>query len=179
MLLTPSKEAADARAFSITGGIATERAPWRQCSRVAPLSIRRRRAVARAAVVPLPTLIMPWSPQFGTKRVLRDDGTLDRRALGALVFRDAEARRRLRKDHPSPRGAGHSATACRMARQPSPPRLVDVGIPATLQSRLEEMVDTVVVVSSEQTTQLQRLITRTGLAPEERAMLRCRAVPLV
>ncbi|HHX42038.1 MAG TPA: dephospho-CoA kinase [Armatimonadetes bacterium] len=161
------------RVVGITGGIATGKSTVAAMFQECGAALIDADALSRAAVVPCQPAYHAVVAQFGTS-VLRDDGTLDRRALGALVFRDAEARRRLEEIiHP------HVVQAIQRQlvewrASPSPPRLVVVEIPLLYEAGLEEMVDTVVVVSSEQATQLQRLITRTGLAPEE-AMLRIAA----
>ena len=120
-------------------------------------SDRRRRAVALPSALLPP--IMLWS-QFGTG-ILRDDAPSSR-ALSARLH-DAEARRRLEAIiHPTFRPWRQLANGA-----PAPSiRPFVVGSPS-LQAGLEEMVDTVVVLLGTN-HQLQRLITRTGLAPEER-----------
>lgn len=161
------------RVVGITGGIATGKSTVAAMFKECGAALIDADALSRAAVEPCQPAYHAVVAQFGTG-ILRDDGTLDRRALGALVFRDAEARRRLEEIiHPHVVQAIQRQLA-EWRASPSPPPLVVVEIPLLYEAGLEEMVDTVVVVSSEQATQLQRLITRTGLAPEE-AMLRIAA----
>lgn len=111
--------------------------------------------------------------RFGPS-VVGPDGVLNRRALGALVFRDDAARRELEAIiHPRVIEAVQERVAALRAA-PEPPPLVVVEIPLLFEAGLEWLVDKTIVVAAEQGIQLQRLTSRSGLSPEE-AMLRIKA----
>ncbi|NLC57707.1 MAG: dephospho-CoA kinase [Armatimonadetes bacterium] len=161
------------RVVGITGGIATGK------STVAAMFAERGAAridsdeLARAAVEPCQPAYHAVVARFGPSYV-RPDGSLDRRALGDLVFRDDAARADLEAIiHPQVTRAIQQRLAA-LRQLPCPPPLVVVEIPLLFEVGLEYLVDKTIAVSSEQRTQLQRLTTRTGLPPDE-AMLRIAA----
>lgn len=161
------------RVVGITGGIATGK------STVAAMFAEKGAAridadeLARAAVEPCQPAYHDVVARFG-KGIVRPDGTLDRQALGAIVFRDPAARHDLEAIiHPHVTRAIQARLA-ELRHSPNPPPVVVVEIPLLFEAGLEYLVDKTITVTSEQRTQLQRLTTRTGLAPEE-AMLRITA----
>ena len=154
------------RVAGITGGIATGK------STVADMFVERGAVridadhLAHAAVAPGEPAYQQVIAQFGSEFV-RPDGTLDRRALGALVFRDSEARRRLETIiHPYVT-QGIQQQLSDLRGRPCPPQLVVVEIPLLFEVGLEWLVDVTITVSAEQPTQLQHLTVRTGLSSDE------------
>ena len=90
--------------------------------------------------------------------VLRPDGTLDRAALGRIVFADEEARRRLEAIvHPEVR----RLTAVRESEAPPGSIIVDV-IPLLVETGQAGDFDQVVDVDVPEDVQLARLIARGG-----------------
>lgn len=98
---------------------------------------------------------------------LRDDGELDRRALGSVVFSDAQQRERLES-------IVHPAMVRRMAerlaelkrRQP-PPRLVVIEAANLVQMRGLGLVDLTVMVTAPRDERLRRVMARDGLSSAE------------
>lgn len=90
------------------------------------------------------------------------DATIDRRALGQTVFRDAQARRRLEAIlHPAVREKWLvMAAECRAATQDF---LAD--IPLLFETGANTVFDTTIVVGASAVTQRQRLAAR-GIEPE-------------
>ena len=102
---------------------------------------------------------------FGAQ-IVRPDGTLDRRALGALVFADAAARQRLNAlTHPHIR-RGMAAEAARLAGRPDVDVIV-LDIPLLLETTNGRDLDGIVVVNAEETVRERRLIARDGLSEED------------
>ncbi|WP_075620038.1 dephospho-CoA kinase [Paenisporosarcina indica] len=101
---------------------------------------------------------------FG-KEIMNVDGTLDREALGQIIFHNP-AKRKLLND------LMHPAIRAEMLRQRD--KLIQDGhstiimdIPLLFESKLQHFVDKIMVVSVTEETQLQRLMERNSLSIEE------------
>ncbi len=122
-------------------------------------------AISRAATASGGSAITPITAAFGTQ-VIGMDGALDRAAMRALVYRDADARQRLEAIiHPLV-GASRSGRLRRPSRQAraawcSMCLLVESG------SRWRSRVDRVLVVDCPPATQIARVVARSGLAADE------------
>lgn len=114
--------------------------------------------LAREAVAPGTPGLAEVVDRFGPG-VLRPDGSLDRPALGRVVFADAAARRDLEAIvHPRVR----ALAAEREAAAP-PGALVVQVIPLLVETGQQDAFDTVLVVDVDPATQLRRLRARDGL----------------
>jgi dephospho-CoA kinase len=104
--------------------------------------------------------------EFGPE-ILRTDGTLDRRALRSIVFRDGERRRALEVIlHPLIR----ARTLQRVDAIEAPYAIVIV--PLLLETDFVEFVERIVVVDCSESAQIARLRQRDGIGEHEaRAML--------
>ncbi|MDU5253956.1 MAG: dephospho-CoA kinase, partial [Veillonella sp.] len=101
---------------------------------------------------------------FGTD-VLRDDGTLNREALGAIVFHNAKKRQQLNgclKDHIQNRIMELTA---HYEELHTPVLLYD--IPLLIEGEWYTMMDEVWLVYVNESTQIERLMIRNGLTEEE------------
>ncbi len=99
---------------------------------------------------------------FG-ESVLTDDGRLDRPALGARVFGDQEARRRLESIlHPLIRARGAELEAAAPADA-----LVVHDIPLLVESGQADRFDAVVVVDAPVETQVERMVADRGWSRED------------
>lgn len=95
------------------------------------------------------------------------DGSLDRKALGAIVFRHPESLKRLGEiTHPRVREALVTWMQERAGDQPPPPRMVVV-IPLLFENGLEVLFDRTWVVSVPESVQLERLRQRDGFDEAE------------
>lgn len=97
--------------------------------------------------------------------ILLPDRQIDRTKLGQIVFTDEEARRVLN-------GIVHPAVRSRMREladkaEQEGVRLIVLDIPLLYESKLEHMVERIVVVSCTEEQQLTRLIARNGFSDEE------------
>jgi dephospho-CoA kinase len=126
--------------------------------------------VARELTEPGSPILARIVEAFGHD-ILRPDGSLDRRALGAIVFRDPEALRRLEAiTHP----AIVAEIRRRVAQSTHPVVVVDAI--KLFESSLASDCDEVWVVTCRPEQQLARLMARNGLSEEE-ALARIQAQP--
>ncbi|AEH09554.1 MULTISPECIES: dephospho-CoA kinase [Protofrankia] len=117
--------------------------------------------LAREVVAPGTPGLRAVVEQFGS-HLLGADGALDRAALGAVVFADPDARRRLEAiTHPL---VGAQA-AERMAQAPAD-AVVVYDVPLLVEAGLADRYDVVVVVEAPLEVRLARLAGR-GLPPEQ------------
>jgi dephospho-CoA kinase len=117
--------------------------------------------IAREVVAPGTPGLAAVLKEFGPE-VLREDGSLDRDRLAAIVFADAERRGRLNAIvHPlvAERSAELTAGA-------SPDAIVVYDIPLLVENGLATGYDAVVVVDSPEETQLRRLLSRREMTEE-------------
>jgi len=107
--------------------------------------------------------------EFGTD-VLQADGSLDRAALGRIVFSDEDARRRLEKIiHPRVRTRAaeiESAVAQQAAKTGDHPVVVHV-IPLLVETGQAGRFDVVIVVDTPEDVQIERLRRTRGMSEEE------------
>ena len=100
--------------------------------------------------------------RFG-RRVLTDDGHLDRPAVAAIVFKDVEARKDLEAIvHPLVYEASAQAEA-----EAEPGRLVVHDIPLLAESGRTEGFDAVIVVDTPAETQVARMVEDRGWTRED------------
>lgn len=97
--------------------------------------------------------------------VIRSDGSLDRAALGKIIFADPARRKALEAIvHPAVRERiWQEVERCRAEGRPA----VVLDIPLLFESGWDRQVDEVWVVYVDRATQKSRLMARDGLPPEE------------
>jgi dephospho-CoA kinase len=120
--------------------------------------------LAREVVAPGTDGLRRVVDEFGPG-MLTADGSLDRPALGAVVFGDEPARRRLEAIiHPLVRARAHELEAA------APDGAVEVhDIPLLVETGQADRFDVVLVVDVPVPTQIARMVEQRGLAPEEAA----------
>ncbi len=150
------------RIIGLTGGIASGKTTFAEALRARGVAVVDADALARAAVAPGTPALAEIARAFGPE-VVGPDGALDRKKVAALVFADAEARRRLEAvTHPAVRRAMQDETA-RLAAAGHD--LVFYDTPLLYEVGLERTLDSVVVVWAPPDVQRARLAKRDGLAP--------------
>jgi dephospho-CoA kinase len=120
--------------------------------------------VARLVVEPGTSNLREIEHTFG-HAVMHEDGTLNRDALGKLIFDDPAKRKQLND-------LMHPAIRSEMLRQrdelfESGQKTLIMDIPLLFESRLQHFVDKILVVSVTEEMQLQRLMSRNSLSKEE------------
>lgn len=151
--------------IGLTGGIACGK------STVAELLVRRGAIlidadrIAREVVEPGEPALLEVSRFFG-QAVLREDGSLDRKALGTIVFADADKRKQLETIlHPRIRQRMQERLA--ETERDFPDRLAVVDVPLLYESRMENLFSEIMVVYVPAEVQTERLMARDGLTEEE------------
>lgn len=126
--------------------------------------------LAREVVEPGTSGLADIIDYFGDE-MLRTDGTLDRAALGRLVFADTEARGALEAIvHPRVR-----ARAAEIEADAPDDAVVVHDIPLLVETGQTERFDAVVVVDAPTQLQLERLLDRGLTEAEARARIRAQA----
>ena len=120
--------------------------------------------LAREVVEPGTPGLAAVVEEFGPE-VLRADGTLDREALGALVFGDDVRRKALSAIlHPL---IGELSAQRWAAAEAAGAAVLLHDVPLLVESHLEEMYDEIVVVDVPVDVQVQRLVELRGMAEAE------------
>ena len=149
---------------ALTGGIATGKSYVR--TRVAGHGIPTLDAdtLARDAVAPGSAGLAEVVARFGPA-VVAPDGSLDRKALGAVVFADAQARADLEAIiHPRVREAtGTWLDRLAIAGE----SLAIVDIPLLFETGRDRDFDRVIVTSCPRSQQVTRVVERDGLTPAQ------------
>ncbi len=151
--------------IGLTGGIATGK------STVASLLAERGAyiidldLIAREIVEPGQPALARVAERFG-QAVLREDGTLDRKKLGSIVFADEAQRKSLEAIlHPAIRAVMKERMEARESSHPE--QLVVVDVPLLFESKLESYFEQIMLVYVPREEQLKRLMKRDGLSRED------------
>ncbi|WP_201004001.1 dephospho-CoA kinase [Paenibacillus glycanilyticus] len=151
--------------IGLTGGIATGK------STVAAMLVERGAMlvdadqVAREVVMPGEPALEAVASAFG-QAVIHTDGTLDRKALGGIVFNNRDLLAQLENIlHPAIRN--RMQQRIRQYEEQNPRQLVVADIPLLYETGQEKLYDGVMVVYVPQALQLKRLMERNGIAEEE------------
>lgn len=121
--------------------------------------------VAREVVEPGTPALASIVERFGPS-VLRPDGSLDRPALGGIVFADEAARIALNAIvHPAVRARTAELFAAAAAADPA--AIVVYNVPLLAEARGDAEFDLIVVVHASTETRLRRLVEQRGLSREE------------
>lgn len=152
------------RVFGLTGGIASGKSSVAERWRARGLTVVNADELARAAVRPGSVALTQIVDYFGGE-VVTSDGTLDRARLGAIVFSDPEARRRLDSIvHPVVRRLASERFAEIAARGEA---LACYEVPLLFETGLERIYAPVVVVNAPDALRRARLAARDQLPPEQ------------
>ncbi len=156
------------RLIGLTGGIATGKSTFAGLLRARGLPVVDADELSRAAAR-TPPVLAAIAREFGPD-FLDAGGQLDRKKMGALVFGDPDARRRLEAIlHPAIRAAMAEETA-RLERDGHPLAFYDT--PLLFEAGLGDQVECVVVIYAPRIEQLERVTRRDGLSwPEAQARL--------
>lgn len=146
--------------IGLTGGIASGKSAVARMLRAADVPVIDADLLAKEAVAPGTTTLAAVVARFGGG-VLAPDGSLDRKALGALVFSDAAARADLNAIvHPAVAAlAAERLDALRAQGAP----LAVYEVPLLFESGLERVMGATLLVAAPEDLQVQRMATRDGL----------------
>jgi dephospho-CoA kinase len=146
--------------IGLTGGIASGKSAVARMLRARGVPVIDADQLARDVVAPGTDGLRAIVERFGAG-VLLDDGTLDRKKLGAVVFGDDAARRDLNAiTHP--RVAQLAMEKLEALRASGAPVAV-YEVPLLFENNLEGMMDATVLVAARDDVQLARLMARDGI----------------
>ena len=118
--------------------------------------------VARIIVEPGQPALKEIASLFG-QAVLNEDGSLNRSALGAIVFADKEKLKQLEEiTHPAIRNYMLNAFAELKAENPG--KLIVADVPLLYETKQEHLYEGILVVYVDEETQIQRLMERNQLS---------------
>ena len=147
--------------FGLTGGIGSGKSTAAGFFRERGVPIVDADELAREAVAPGSAGLLQVVEAFGPQ-MLGADGALDRKQLGAQVFADAEARKRLNAiTHPIVRQLAQERFA---ALDQAGVTLAGYDVPLLFEVGLDSVLRPVVVVVAREATQLERITLRDGLS---------------
>lgn len=161
----------------LTGGIASGKSTVANYLQEAGAFIIDADRIAREVVAPGRPAWQEIRDEFG-ERILKPDGTIDRTALGSIVFADPESRRRL-ESIIHPRVGAEIETRLRHIEQASPEAVVVMDIPLLFESGMRHGLSVIIVVYAPEAVQFERLITRDGLSPQEAKARMAAQMPIV
>lgn len=149
----------------LTGGVATGKSTvakmFKQCGAV----VIDADELAHAVVKPGKPAWRQIVKTFG-KAVLNPDRTLNRRELGAIVFRSHTKLRQL--EHIiHPRVAREQMRLAKQATKKDPQAVVIYDVPLLFEVGIDKRVDNIIVVTADRNTQIARLKKRNGLSRAE------------
>jgi dephospho-CoA kinase len=145
--------------IGLTGGIASGKSSVAALLAHEGIPIVDADALAREVVAPGSSGLAAIVERFGN-HVLLEDGSLDRKKLGDLVFSDPEARRALNAiTHPRIAAAGMEKLRA-LADHPAPYRVYEAAL--LVENGLTKAFAALVVVRVDEATQLARLMARDG-----------------
>ena len=148
------------RVIGLTGGIASGKSTVAKMLKRLGAPVIDADDLARQVVAPGEAAYQAIVAEFG-ERILNVDRTINRPALGRIVFADPEARRRLEQlTHPAIGRAAEDALAA-LRRQNAPAAFYVA--PLLIEAGITGRVDEIWVVYVDPQTQLQRLMQRDGL----------------
>ncbi|MGC8228758.1 dephospho-CoA kinase [Pseudobacillus badius] len=149
--------------IGLTGGIASGKSTVSRLLQEMGYTIVDADVAARAVVEPGRPALAQIAEAFGQEMLLAD-GSLDRGRLGDLIFHNEEHRKKLNSIvHPAVR---QFMLAEKDAAMAAGKQTVIMDIPLLYESELTWMVEKVIVVYTDETTQLDRLIARNSLSAE-------------
>jgi dephospho-CoA kinase len=150
----------------LTGGIATGKTTVAELLRRKGAAIIDTDELSREVTAPGAPAFDEIVQAFGPN-ILTDQGTLDRKRLGSLVFADPALRRRLEGiTHPRIRQALRGRLAA-LRGVPHPPPVVIAVIPLLFETGAERDVDLTVAVVAPEAEQVRRLMARDRLGRTE------------
>jgi dephospho-CoA kinase len=150
--------------IGLTGGIASGKSTVARMLRDRGAAIVDADLLARQVVEPGQPALAELVARFGTQ-ILTAEGTLDRKRLGAIAFSDPSARADLgRITHPRIAAASAAAIA---TWADAGANVVFYEAALLVENRAHLALEALVVVSVTPEVQLERLVMRDGLTPEE------------
>lgn len=149
----------------LTGGVATGKSTVARMFKQCGAAVINADLLARQVVEPGKPAWREIVKQFG-KTVLNQDRSLDRQALGSIVFRNRTKRRQLERII-HPRVAREQQRLVHRVAKRNPQAVVIYEVPLLFEAGVDKRVDNIIVVTADRETQIARLKKRNGLSRAE------------
>jgi dephospho-CoA kinase len=151
--------------MGLTGGIASGKSTVGRLLTLRGAKLVDADAVAREVVMPGEPALEAIASEFG-QAMLNPDGSLNRPALGRIVFQDDAALRKLESiTHPAIRETMRERIRTYAEREPD--ALIVADVPLLYETKQEKLYEGIMVVYVPKETQLVRLMARNDLGREE------------
>lgn len=150
--------------IGLTGSIASGKSTVSEMLKNSGYPIIDADLVARQVVEPGSDTLEQIEQAFGPE-VIREDGTMDRQKVGEIIFNDP-AKRKILNDiiHPAIR---QEMLQQRHDYMTEGYKTIVMDIPLLFESRLQHLVDKILVVSVTEENQFNRLVERNGFTEKE------------
>ena len=150
--------------YGLTGGIGSGKSAAAAFFEAGGIPVVSADELSRVVVTPGSEGLGAVVAAFG-EGVIGPDGELDRRKLGALVFKDPSARARLEAIlHPRIRDCFQDVLAALEATGHS---IVVYEVPLLFENNLDKQMKAVILVSAPEDQRIARVVARDKLAPED------------
>jgi len=149
----------------LTGGVATGKSTVAKMFKQCGAAVINADLLARQVVEPGKPAWRAIVKLFG-KTVLNQDRSLDRQALGSIIFHNPKKRRQLERII-HPRVAREQQRLVRRVAKRKPHAVVIYEVPLLFEAGVGKRVDTIIVVTVDRETQVARLKKRNGLSRAE------------
>jgi dephospho-CoA kinase len=160
----------------LTGGVASGKTVASQVLKEEGAYIIDADQIARELVQPHQPAWNELIRAFG-KEILQEDGSLHRKKLADKVFADPKQRKRLNQIlHPRIKEEMDRRT--KEIGQKDPEAIVVIDAPILVELGVHHEMDKLIVVTSTETQQIERLKDRDGLSPEEALRILSSQMPL-
>ncbi len=162
--------------LGVTGGIASGKTTVANMLQELGAPIIDFDLIARKVVEPGTPALREIVDYFG-KQVLQDDGTLNRKAVSDIVFRDFEKRKKL-ESFTHPRIHEEFEKQVREIAEKDPNAVIQVVIPLLIELNLQYLFHKILVVYIPMEEQVKRLAKRDGITIEEAANILKSQLPI-
>jgi dephospho-CoA kinase len=160
----------------VTGGIASGKTTVANMLKELGAPIVDFDLIARQVVEPNQTALKDIVEYFG-KQVLDEGGSLDRKKMSEIVFRDIEKRKKLESFiHPRMGEVVRSQINACAAKDPK--AIIPVVVPLMIELNLQWMYHKLLMVYIPPEKQIQRLAERDGISEEEAANILMSQIPI-
>ena len=149
----------------LTGGVATGKSTVAKMFEQCGAAVIKADLLARQVVEPGKPAWRAIVKLFG-KTVLNQDRSLDRQALGSIVFCNRTKRRQLERII-HPRVAREQQRLVHRVAKRKPHAVVIYEVPLLFEAGVDKRVDKIIVVTADHETQIARLKKRNGLSRAE------------
>ncbi|MBX3329201.1 MAG: dephospho-CoA kinase [Nitrospira sp.] len=158
--------------IGLTGGVASGKSTVAKMFKKCGVIVIDADELAREVVQPGKPAWREIVRIFG-RRILKLDRSIDRHALGAIVFHDKRNLRRLERII-HPHVAREQIRLTKQAAKSDPKAVVIYDVPLLFEAGIDKRVDKIIVVTADRETQIARLRKRNGLSRSE-ALCRVRS----